>query len=311
MGQLTVEAIQQEIAKDPELKKGLISSFKSDFTESLKSEGVILRSPDEEKEFLSNYEKNIIPAKVESEIGQKVRAVHDQYDNDLFELTGERKQPHEKTYDFLKRKMADLKKQKKDGNDDPVLADKIKTLENQIKEREGWVSPAEVAKIKDKHFKDNVNLRLGVNMDKRPLSIPDHITEERAKQEYVSKKREMLSLHFLNQFTPKEDNEGNVVYYLEDQIQIDTHTGKPLNEGQLLDKFYGADFVPEKKATHGAGSGKNGTQSKVDVHEASLKNKAQVIEHLNEKFADKGIKMGNTEYNKEYQRIIKDYAITE
>lgn len=311
MEPLTLETIQAEIAKNPELKTVLFGALKPEYNEYLKTEGVILRSTDEEKEFLSNYEKNIIPQKVKEDIGR----LHQKYEDDIFEVTGLRKGVHEKTYEFNKRLLKELKtkadKASKNGNDDPVLADRIKELEKQTKERENWVSPDEVAKIKDAHFKDGINLRIGVNLDKKAIAIPQHITEERAKQDYASMQRDMLRVNFLNKFTAKQDNEGTVVYYLGDQIQMDAHSGKPLDEGQLIDKFYGGYFVPEKKVITGSGSGKTNNLIGIDVNEASLKSKEEVINYLTSKFKAQDIKMGHPDFNKEYIRILKDYAITE
>lgn len=55
--------------------------------------------------YLDNFKKT----EVEAEIGERISKVHNQYDNDLFELTGKRKEATEKTYDFMKRQFGELK----------------------------------------------------------------------------------------------------------------------------------------------------------------------------------------------------------
>ncbi len=303
---LTIEAINAELTAQPELKKTLLGSLKSDFTESLKAEGVTVRSKDEESEFLKNYETNIIPTKVQAEIGAKIKAVHDQYDNDLLELLGEKKAPNEKTYDFMKRKLTEMKAKKAGGNDDPVLADQIKALQAQIKERESYVAPDEVEKLKGKYFSEHVALRLTNSLDKKPIAVPAHITDEKAKQLYIESQRGFIRSAFMGKFTAKHDDKGNIVYYEGDKLLTDPKTAAPLTEEQLVDQHFAFYFVPEKAPVKGGGSGKQ-EGKEVDTNEANLKTKMEVIKHLKAK----GMSQGAADFNKEYSRIIKDYAITE
>jgi hypothetical protein len=305
---LTIEQLTAELTAQPELKKTILSSLKNDFTESLKAEGVILRSKDEETEFLKNYETNVIPTKVQAEIGAKIKAVHDQYDNDLLELLGEKKAPNEKTYDFMKRKLSELKAKKSGGNDDPVLADQIKELTAKLKERESYVAPDEVEKLKGKYFSEHVALRLTNSLDKKPIAVPAHITDENAKQQYIDQQRGFIRSAFMSKFTAKQDDKGNIVYYDGDKLLTDPKTAAPLTEEQLVDQHFAFYFVPAKAPAKGAGSGGAGGGGKEpDVNEANLKTKAEVIAHLKAK----GMTPGGADFNKEYSRIIKDYAITE
>jgi hypothetical protein len=309
MGQeLTVEQIQEAITAKPELKTAVIGSLKEDFLTSLKSEGVTVRKKEEEAEFLSNYEKNIIPGKVEAEIGAKIKAVHDQYDNDLFELTGERKQPTEKTYEFMKRKLTEMKeKAGKGGKDDPVLADQIKELQSKLKQYEGYVAPDEVQKIKDSHFKENINFRLTAALEKKPIAVPAHITDEKQKQDYIAMQRNMIRADFMGRFTAKQNSEGQTVYYDGETLLTNEANASAMTEEQIIEKNYTGYFVPPAKPAGGAGSGASGSGKGADANEASLKTKAEVQEYLNKK----GLITGGQEFNKEYLRICKDYAITE
>ena len=306
---LNIEQISAELTAQPELKNALIGSLKNDVLEVLKGEGIVIRTKDEETEYLSNYEKNIIPGKVEAEIGPKVRAIHDKYDDNLFELTGERKESHEKTYDFLKRKINELKASKSKGNDDPVLADQIKQLQDKLKERESYVAPDEVEKLKTKFFNEHVGLRLGGSLEKNAIAIPAHITDEKAKNNYIETQRRFIKNDFLTRFTAKHDDAGNVVYYEGDKLLTDPKTAAPLTEEKILAQHYAGYFVPEKPAVGGAGSGKG--EKVLDQNEANLKTKEDVINYLTKKLEPQGIKQGNAEFLKEYQRIIKDYGITQ
>lgn len=306
--QLTAEQIQTAVTESPELKTALFGSLKPDFMASLKAEGVILRTTEEEQQFLANYEKTTLPTKVQEAIGAKIKEVHDQYDNDLFELTGERKQPNEKTYDFMKRKLNDLKAQAKGaGKDDPVLADQIKDLQTKLKEKENWVSADEVTKLKTQYFKDMLNFRLSNGLDKLAIAIPGHITDDNAKQQFASMQRNMIKVDFAQKFEAKQNEEGKIVFYLDGKIQTDTQTGEPLTEEQLIEKHYSPYLAPKTPAKGGSGSGPaGGSGGSGDPAEADLKNKVEVTEYLQKK----GMSPGSAEFNKEYKRIIAAYAIT-
>ena len=61
----------------------------------------ILRTPEEENTFLENHKKSVIDT--------EISAVHKKYDDDIFEITGQRKETSEKTYDFNKKVLKSFK----------------------------------------------------------------------------------------------------------------------------------------------------------------------------------------------------------
>jgi hypothetical protein len=107
------------------------------YIETKGDESFIVRTEAEEKTFLDNYGKKI----EEEVIPGKISELHTRYDDDIFSVTGMRKNPTEKTYEFTKRvlaefktkaektailekEIADLKKQLADGTGDKkTLAD--------------------------------------------------------------------------------------------------------------------------------------------------------------------------------------------
>lgn len=304
---MTVEQITAEITAKPELKTAILSSLKNEVIEAMKAEGTVIRTKDEETQYITNYETNVIPGKVQAEIGAKIKAVHDQYDQDLFTLLGEKKLPTEKTYDFMKRKLAELTAKKGAGNDDPVLADQIKDLTAKLKERESYVSPDEVDKLKGKYFTEHVDLRLTNAMDKMPIAVPAHITDDKAKQQYIETQRRFIKVDFMQKYKAKQDDKGNIVFYDGDKLLTDSKTAAPKTESDLIAESYSSYFIPAKAPAKGAGSRSGGNADRVDVNEATLKTKKEVIEHLTKK----GLTSGGADFNKEYVRILKDYGITE
>ncbi len=65
----------------------------------------VVRTAEEEKTFLENYGKKI----EEEVIPSKISDLHNRYDEDVFSVTGLKKNPTEKSYDFIKRVLGDLK----------------------------------------------------------------------------------------------------------------------------------------------------------------------------------------------------------
>ncbi len=94
----------------------------------------VLRTSDEEKSFLDNYGKSVL----EKELDPKVAEIHNRYDDDLFQITGERKKPGEKTYKFMKDKFTTLKEK----------ADRVEQLEGEIESLKKG-SPEMTAKLSE------------------------------------------------------------------------------------------------------------------------------------------------------------------
>jgi hypothetical protein len=94
----------------------------------------ILRSQDEEKAFLENHKSTVL----EKELDPAVSKIHNQYDDDLFDLFGKRKKPGEKTYNFMKSEFKNLKEK----------AEKVDLLEGEIaKLKEG--NPDDAKRLKE------------------------------------------------------------------------------------------------------------------------------------------------------------------
>ena len=82
----------------------------------------------------TTYLDNFAKTEVEKRIGDEISKVHSQYDNDAFEILGERKAGNEKTYNFLKRKLRELKES---AGGSQVHLDRIAQLEADLKNKSG------------------------------------------------------------------------------------------------------------------------------------------------------------------------------
>jgi len=63
----------------------------------------VIRTTEEDNAFLENFKQS----EIEKSLGEKVNELHSRYDSDILEVTGLRKDPKEKTYEFNKRILKD------------------------------------------------------------------------------------------------------------------------------------------------------------------------------------------------------------
>jgi hypothetical protein len=82
----------------------------------------------------TTYLDNFAKTEVEKRIGDEVGKIHTQYDDNVFEILGERKTGSEKTYNFIKRKLKELKDA---SGSTPQLQEQIKKLEDDLKNKSG------------------------------------------------------------------------------------------------------------------------------------------------------------------------------
>lgn len=298
--------ITAALAAKPELKTGLIGALREDVLTVLKTDG-IYRTKEEEQAFLENYEKSIIPSKVDAQIGDRIRETYNRIDKDIEEVTGLKKGPHEKTYDFNKRVLAKLKADAAAGNGggDEVLRQQLEAAQKELEQRKDYVPKSELEKIQSQYFTKEVNSRIQAALGRHQIAAPAHITDDAAKKQYTDAQTRFISADFLSRFTAKQDAEGNLTFFEGDKLLTDSKTAKPLTEAEIIEKHYGAYFIPAKQPGKGAGSG-SGSGGDSDPVEADLKTKAEVGEYL----AQKGLVVGDRKYNDEYKRILAEQGIT-
>lgn len=297
--------ITAAIAAKPELKTGLIGALGEDVLTVLKADGVY-RTKEEEETFLSNYEKTIIPQKVDAEIGNKIRETYDRLDKDIEEVTGLKKGPHEKTYEFNKRVLAKLKTDAAAGTGgDNVLRQQLEAAQKELETRKDYIPKSELDKLQSQYFTKDVNGRIQAALGRHQIATPAHINDDAAKKQFADSQSRFIAGDFLARFTAKADAEGNLTFFEGDKLLTDSKTAKPLTEAEIIEKHYGAYFVPVKAPGKGAGSG-SGSGNDSDPSESDLKTKADVNELLDKK----GLVIGDRKRNDEYKRILAEQGIT-
>jgi hypothetical protein len=162
----------------------------------------------------TTYLDNFAKTEVEKKIGDEISKVHSQYDNDAFEILGERKAGNEKTYNFLKRKLKELKES---ASGSQVHLDRIKQLENDLKNKSG----------DEQLKKDYEQLRKTYNDDKQ--------TWDAKTQEYIKSQESMQVEIQLDNALPKLKFSDKIPETVRD-VMIRAAKAKLLQSGKIVDK---------------------------------------------------------------------------
>lgn len=301
---MDLKEIEAALTANPELKSGLIGALEKDVLDLAKTKGFVIRSKDEDAAFLNNYETTVIPSKVDALVGEKVsekmKTVLDGIDAKVFELTGQKKGATEKTTEFVARMIAETKA--KGGGGSEQLQSLYEQAQSELQKRANWVEPTKLTELQQKYFADKVNLLVSMAQERFPIAVPAHITDEAQKQQFIETQKRFIKMDLLSKYTPKEDKDGNVSYYEGDKVLMNTNTGKPMTEAEIIEANYSGYFVPKQKSG-GAGS----DPAKTNADEASLQTKEQVYEYVQNTLK---LAKGGSAWGKEVKRILSERGIT-
>lgn len=214
---------------------------KEDIIKKLESAGdtdFVLRTLAEEQAFLENHKKSVI----ESELPLKVSEIHTQYDNDLFELFGERKKGDQKTYHFLKEKFGTLKGK----------AEKVASLESEIAElRKG--NPTDATRLAEIKELQNTLAALKSNHEKELVTVMKNAQKLNIESEIKSAKGSLkfkkeiptdaIEVYFNNVVSELSANadfrDGKAIF-------IDPQTQTPRRNPATLEPYSAAELLAER-----------------------------------------------------------------
>ena len=263
----------------------------------------IIRTADEERTYLENFKT----AEVEKAIAPQISQVHSRYDEDILAVTGLKKKPDEKTYDFNKRVLAELK----------AKADKHPELEQEIaslKEKVGKNADAKIladlenvrtefATFKTSKEKELDDLRKETELSKRRALIEAELNafefDPTVKEGVLKVFKETTVSALLNS---SEFRDGQLVF-LDDK-------GNPLrNQAKNLAAYTANEIVAEKmkdvikqKRVIG-GPPKPGDPSDPPKSVPdTVKTKVDLTDHL----MKEGYKRGTKEYDEVYAQLSVD-----
>ena len=260
---------------------------------------LIVRTPDEEKAFLENHKKLVSSQQFDEWKNDEVKKWHENLEKDVEEVTLQRKEPREKSYDFNKRVMKESKER----------ADKVTEIEKKLRENAGDETlKSELASVqrKYKELKDEYEGKLtqkdqtihavriesaieramfGMNFSS---SIPDEL-----RTVYIDKvKSELLK-------SAKFDTDGTLVFTDErGEIIRDKGTLKPRDAKDLIEERLKPIIADGRKLTG------TGTEIKDEVKPGDYKPVSSVVTkaQLAEDMLKNGIKRGTKEWMDTYNK---------
>jgi hypothetical protein len=275
---------------------------------------------DKFKEVLSNKANSIYNDRISDEVSN----IHKRYDEDMFEVLGERPTKLEeggkqKTYDKIKELYTELKgfRDKKTTLDkDEVVASlnaQIETLKNSgggehwkstfEAEQNKWKAEKEEMKqqISDAH-ENVVNYRKQADLEAalRGLEYDENIPE--------SARKALIDNAIKNRLSKSKIEENKVVYLNEDGSLINNNEYQPENALTLLrEDLKDILKVENKKAGGGAPASINGSiertvdvngksVSKLNLNQASFNNKVEFVKAFEIAMAENGITRGSEEW---------------
>ena len=272
----------------------ILEQLLPDAQTALTAKGHIIRTKDDDDSYVASKAKEL----KDSEIGSHVGTLHQLYEDQIAEL-GFKKKPNEKTSEFQKRILADLKS-KADaatGGDD-VLKQQIETLKANL-ETATTEKEASLNDLKSKYFKKQLDSELSGELGKFPIAIPATIKTDAEKQQFAENQRRLLKLQLLNDYTAKEDNDGNILFYKGEVLEKSTTNGAPLTAADIIKRDFTAYM--DITAPKGGGSGSSASGSAA----GTFQTKQEVYDHLKAN----GYEEGTNSLTQAAAKIIKEQGI--
>lgn len=255
----------------------------------------VIRTKEDDESFLSSH----VSQEVDAKIGQRIGELHQKYEDDIFEITGLRKKATEKAYEFNKRLLKELKSKADGAGGDQGLKDQIQSLTDTLTQKETEYA-TNLSSIQSAAFKKQLEIVTSGVFDSKNIDIPARITDDEGKQKYITDQKRLLRKDFLDRFTPKEDNEGNITFYVGDKLQVNNKDGKPLTAEELINDNYSSYFsTPAGNKQGGAGSGKDGIPS------SGFSTMDQIYTHLQ----GKGLEMNTKAFTDAAIKLKKEHGI--
>jgi hypothetical protein len=232
----------------------------------------VVRTEEEETVFLTNHAKEV----EEKNIGPKIGEVHSRYDEDIFAVTGLKKNPTEKTYDFVKRVMGefktkaekssvlekeigDLKKQIADGTGDKKTLADLEAVQKAYKELEDTKNK-EVNTLKTEHEKfrmkaDILSARSGLVFKKNiPEAAINSLVDQVVNDLINVGAYQDNKLVFLENGVPKRNPHNALNPYtandlLKERLKDVLDAGRKIEGGPDIDKELTKEFDKTGKLT--------------------------------------------------------------
>ena len=312
---MTLAEIIALAKNDPELRKGLIA-----FSNETEEGKIILQ--------------NFADAEFDKRIKDKISEIHTAYDNDVFEILGERKEANVKSYDFIKKLVGELKELR--GSNDSTKEAKIKELNDKIKKmqddgsvNEHWKKIYEEALAKwqqsEKELKETISKKDSdylqnqilneLNVVKSGLKFIEALPQEAVKA--------LLDIETNKILSTAKIIDGKVVYLKEDGNPYLNKEYKPISAKELFEEKLSSIIVKDENASGGkapknvrvgeiikTGEGDKAIE-KLVLNKEAFNSKRSFNEVATKALKEQGVAMGDPRYNKLLDEAYKEYEVSQ
>lgn len=268
---------------------------------SIVSDGRIIRTPEEDQQFLQNHVSSAVEpqlqARLKEEVGKQFGEAMSSIDAEIKRITGIEKQAGEKTTLYAQRALTE--KQTRGG--DPITKERVAQLEALLKESEESNKKA-LSEYQQKLFDFELNSALTGELEKLNIALPPHLKSDDDKSRFIQQQKALIRQGFLTAYQPKKDENGNIVFYKGDQPQLSMKDGKAKSAGELIGEEYSAWFVPRSHQQTGTGTG----AATGAVPAGGFRDKDAIHRHL----AASGLDALSKEYQQQFEKLATDNNIS-
>ncbi len=297
--EVTMDLVRAAVGKTPALLAEILSGFKADFVKGAEAEGLVVRTKEQDQQYLDNHVNAVVDGrvkkdlqkKVDEEFGNAMRKI----DDEIKAVTGIEKKPGEKTTEYAKRAV----EEKRQGGD-PITKEKVTQLEQLLASTKTDYE-TKLTEAQTQLFNKEIEWQVTGDLDRRNIVVPAHLKTEEEKQAFISQQKSMMRQGFLSTVTPKRDEQGQIIYYEGDKPLMNQKDGKPKVAGDIIGEKYSAWFVPPGKQTTGTGSGGSGGL----LPEGGFKKKEEIHEYLKAN----GVEAGTKDYMTQFEKLATDAKI--
>lgn len=298
-----------------------------------KSIVVWAKDTEEGKEILSNFSE----AEYEKKVKDKISEIHTGYDNDIFEVLGQKKKGEQKSYDFVKELAGELKelREKKDSLDSN---EKVKELQAQIKKmqndgsvNEHWKDIYDKALAKFEQEKEELIGKLEskekeylgaqVSSDlmagKAGLSFMEGLPKEAIEA--------MIKVHESTILENAKIIDGKVVYHKEDGSPwMNKDTYKPVTAEDIWREKLGTVISNDQPGGNKGGGAKPNLSSgsvvdtgtgddtkKLVLDRKAFSTKLEFNTLADETLRKQGVAVGSKEYKEMISNAYNEYEVSE
>jgi hypothetical protein len=237
---MTLEEIVQRVSEAPELRDGLLAHLKQE-------NKLVIRSAEEEQQFLSNFEKTRVQQALRSTdefgaaVGERLKEVHEKYEADIKTLFGADKQPNERSFEYLNRVASEFKKTH-ESTDEKVkwYETKVKDVESKLTEKEQQLADFQ---------KQLVHKEFDFEFSKALASVKlKGVDDEYRPQEESFMRESFLRRHEVRQ------QDGKLVVYKDGQPVMGSQTYEPVPVSELIRQEFGYKFDTGSPGPTGSGN---------------------------------------------------------